>query len=388
MRPEQTTGELLKRLALPAAFVALLFWALWDRAEPRGDDGGEVAEDAGTAGDSAVGEGDGGVSDASTGADDAGAGFERRGETMGTTFHVKVVGNADADAVDQAIATTLAEIDALMSTWRPDSELSRLNASGTEPFPVSKPTAEVLRLAGSIHAATGGAFDVTVGPLVRRWGFGPDGAQAAPSEDEIAALVGRVGFDKLVLDGATVRKERADVDVDLSAIAKGYGVDRVAEAVDAVDGVDAVMVEIGGEVRVIGLNGARPWRLAIERPDAQRRAVHSVVELQSGALATSGDYRRFLDEDGARRTHVVDPRTGRPVEHGVASASVLAPDCATADAWATALMVLPPDEGLAIVRETDGLQAMVIVRGAEGMDVLTTDGFEAALVGGEGRGRP
>lgn len=357
MRPPETTGALLRRLALPAAFVALIFWALWNRAPAERPEG--AAQPA--------------------------EGQVLRGETMGTTFEIRLVGAVDAAAAREAVAAALEEVDRLMSTWRPDSELSRFNAAGAGAMTVSAPTVEVLALAQRVYEATGGAFDVTVGPLVARWGFGPGGERPAPTKDEITDLLTHVGLDKLRLEGRTLTKADARVQVDVAGIAKGYGVDRVADALAALPGFRGVMVEIGGEVRVIGGKAdGQPWRLAIERPDEERRAVHSVVALRAGGLATSGDYRRFIDEGAERRTHVVDPRTGRPVQHGVASASVLAPDCATADAWATALMVLAPDEGLEKIEADATLEAQLIVRTSAGMTVRATAGFAAAAQDAKG----
>ncbi|MCB9793914.1 MAG: FAD:protein FMN transferase [Alphaproteobacteria bacterium] len=356
MRPRglETTPELLKRLALPAVFVTLLFGALWARS-PEPAPLAPAAEEQ--------------------------QAVELRGEAWGTTYSVKVIGRtADPEQLAATVEETLARVDSLMSNWRKDSEISRFNAGGTEPFPLSPETAEVMALALAVHARTGGAFDVTVGPLVERWGFGPEGREPEPDAAELERLLASVGSDKLTLGEGTLSKSSAEVRVDLAAIAKGYGVERLAQALAALPGVDAVMVEIGGEVRVIGDKpGGEPWRLAIERPDEGRREVHSVVQLRDNALATSGDYRRFIDEHGQRRTHVVDPRTGRPVEHGVASASVLAADCGTADAWATSLMVLGPDEGLALVERTEGLETMLIVREGEGFEVRMSEGFRAAL---------
>jgi thiamine biosynthesis lipoprotein len=359
MRPEETTGAILRRLALPAVFVALIFWAVFDRKP-----------DPTTASSAGAATAPGSIST-----------VELRGKTMGTTFTVKAVGEGiDEDALRDAVSAALEEVNALMSTWRPDSELSRFNAAGTEPFTLSEPTAEVIALSRTVHRQTDGVFDPTVGPLVKRWGFGPDGQQAVPTDAELDEMLTYVGFGKVTLDGLTLTKSDARVQVDLSAIAKGYGSDRVAEAAAAVPAVQGVMAEIGGEVRVIGARGdGGPWRLAIERPDRDRRDIHSIVTLTKGGLATSGDYRRFIEEDGKRRTHVVDPRTGRPVERVVASASVLAADCATADAWATALMVLPPEIGLARVRAVEGVEAMLIVRADDGLAVRTTDGFASVL---------
>lgn len=300
-----------------------------------------------------------------------------QGETMGTTWEIRIAGEGlDPDLRERVRAETerrLADVDRWMSTWNPDSEISRFNAApGTDPFPVSFETAEVVALALEVGRASEGAFDVTVGPLVALWGFGSQArAQSSPSDDEIEALRRHVGLQALDVDrgdpgaGGLLLKRDPEVQIDLSGIAKGYGVDHVARGLRAL-GREDFLVEIGGEIRAAGERpGGGPWRVAIERPLDHGRAIQEVIALSDRAMATSGDYRIFYREDGRRLSHALDPRTARPVDDGTASATVLAPDCATADAWATALLVLGPDPGLAIAR-SEGLAAMLLIRDAEG----------------------
>ncbi|MDH3685311.1 MAG: FAD:protein FMN transferase [Myxococcales bacterium] len=306
------------------------------------------------------------------------------GETMGTTWAVTLnapdLPRAERTRVRERIQTELDAVNGAMSTWAPDSELSRFNAHASlESFALSKPTLEVLAAARGVSERTGGAFDVTVGPLVAAWGFGA-GARvpgAGPDAAELAEIRERVGFERLELDPATgtARKRHSGVRVDLSAIAKGHGVDRVADALLA-DGFGDFLVEVGGEVRAHGERpGGGGWRLAIERPEPDGRAVHAVVELSGMALATSGDYRAFYEAAGERVTHIVDPRVGRPVSHGLASVSVLHERAALADAWATALTVLGPEEGLRVA-EAEGLAVYLIVRGESGAyEIRTTPAF-------------
>ena len=309
-----------------------------------------------------------------------------RGEAMGTTWSVTLDASGrsreDLDRAREAIEAELAQVSRLMSTWDADSELSQFNRHASlDPFPLSRETLQVLRVARAVSDRTGGAFDVTVGPLVAAWGFGA-GARApgpGPEPAELAALRRRVGYALVELDPAagTARKQRPDVECDLSAIAKGFGVDRVALTLQGLGWGDW-FVEVGGEVRA---RGARPeggaWRVGIERPDESGRAVHAALELAAGALATSGDYRSFYVEDGERRSHVIDPRTGRPVTHALASVSVLHADAVHADAWATALTVLGPDEGFAIA-EAEALAAYFIVRAEGGaFETRATSAFPA-----------
>lgn len=310
------------------------------------------------------------------------------GATMGTTYAVKIVtGPLDPKShqlIDATIGDTLEAVNASMSTWRRDSELSTWNAAeSTEARPATAALRAVLSEAARIGASSDGAFDVTVGPLVNAWGFGPDGEQKAPDEADLAALRARVGVDKVIVDEAagTVRKTRPDVYVDLSAIAKGYGVDRLAEAVEGLD-YDEYLVEIGGELRGRGKNAdGVAWRVGIEKPepdaDPTSRPIREIVALDDAALATSGDYRNYYEREGVRLSHTIDPRTGRPITHRLASVSVITDRCSTADAYATALNVLGPDAGYTLA-EREQLAALFVVRTADGtFTERVTPAFEA-----------
>jgi thiamine biosynthesis lipoprotein len=295
------------------------------------------------------------------------------GPTMGTVYSVKVLpqepGEDRGEELARVIQEQLDSVNAKMSTYRDDSELSRFNQStSTDPFPVSEDTFHVFQLAHEISAATNGAFDVTVGPLVNAWGFGPDGyAITPPSPEKLEALHQRVGYAKIELnpETMTIQKRQADLYADLSAIAKGYGTDKVFEAIHAL-GFENFMVEVGGEVRAIGHNDrGQPWQIAIEKPISEGRAVERVVALDGLSLATSGDYRNYVERDGIRMSHLIDPRTNRPIAHNLASASVLHKECAVADGYATAMMVLGLEEGYeTAVREE--LAVMFIVRNDDG----------------------
>ncbi len=299
--------------------------------------------------------------------------FEMRGHTMGTTWSVKL---ADTDLLDgernlllREIEAELEHVNALMSTWREDSELSRFNASTSlEPFAVSKQTLEVFEIAQTVSRDSGGAFDVTVGPLVAAWGFGAtDRVPEPPSEEERAAIEGRVGFEKLVVDSeaGALRKEHPNLSCDLSAIAKGHGVDRVAQLLDR-EGHRGYLVEIGGELRARGTRrDGRVWRVGVERPDTLSRASQQVIELRDVSLATSGDYRDFYEVDGQRISHTIDPRAGRPIDHRLASVSVLHEEAVWADALATTLNVLGPHKGFRWAEERN-LAALLLVREGDG----------------------
>jgi thiamine biosynthesis lipoprotein len=295
------------------------------------------------------------------------------GETMGTTYVVRLaqtISESDRLGVARAIDETLASVNARMSNYLPDSEISRFNrAENGVPVPVSRETFEVVSEARRVSEMTGGAFDVTVSPLVRLWGFGPGGygREGPPTEEEIARAKGYVGFRNLVLadDPITLTKLVPELECDLSAIAKGYGVDRVAEALEA-RGYRDYMVEVGGEVRTLGKNSVgHAWRIAIEKPLPGTRAVQRIVSLSGFSMATSGDYRNFYELDGKIHSHLIDPRTGRPVSHRLASVSVLSQTAMRADALASGLLVLGPEDGFDLAVAED-LAVLFLSRTEEG----------------------
>jgi thiamine biosynthesis lipoprotein len=302
--------------------------------------------------------------------------IEIRGTAMGTAWSVKVVTAGSAVGTKQTVRRlTQGQLDlvnARMSHYLATSEVSRFNAlSETTPFRVSPETTEVVRHALEIGAITGGALDVTVAPLVDAWGFGPRGEPLdAPSEADVERLLATTGLDLLRLDPAVpaISKRIPGLRIDLSAVAKGYAVDRVAEALLKA-GHANYMIEIGGEIRVHGHNLAGvPWRLGIERPQVAGREIHTVVPLTDGSLATSGDYRLFREIEGRWISHIIDPRSGRPVEHRLASVSVVDDLCVRADAYATALLVLGPDEGMRLAEEED-LAVLFLTQGDGGQIV-------------------
>lgn len=291
------------------------------------------------------------------------------GLTMGTTYTIKIADpGAEARATEtaQVIGVLLQQVNNIFSTYREDSELSRFNNNdGSAPFSLSDDLRRVFEISLEVSRQTRGAFDITVGPLVNAWGFGPDNPTHPPTGDEIAALRERIGYEKLTLENGALSKARPDVYCDLSAVAKGYGVDCVAHKLDEL-GIANYMVEIGGEVRTRGTHTAgTPWQIAIEKPVTGQRTVERVVPLSDLSMATSGDYRNFFESNGRRYSHTIDPRTGQPIEHRLASVSVLHAECAWADAYATALNVLGPDDGYALAQRL-GLQALFIVRNDDG----------------------
>ncbi len=305
---------------------------------------------------------------------------------MGTTYTIKVAGaslnESQQSDLQTAIDEQLHRVNELMSTYLANSELSRFNKSdGSQEFPLSPETLQVFKAAHRIGSLSGGALDVTVGPLVNAWGFGPPGKPAQPpSEAELERLKGLIGWDKITLDESrsAIRKTHPEVYCDLSAVAKGYAVDRVSETLSKLGYVEH-MVEVGGEVRARGRNAEnQPWRIGVEKPLAGPSGVQRAVPLENCAMATSGDYRNYYEEGGRRVSHEIDPRTARPIEHRLASVSVIADRCLDADGWATALIVLGEDEGYRLAVEQD-LAALFLVRAGGSFEEHATPRFEELM---------
>jgi len=300
---------------------------------------------------------------------------------MGTTFSIVIAsppGNQSLDTLQKEIEGVLDHVDALASTWREDSELSAFNTSdATDWVDVSPEFCDMLELAIAVSEETGGAFDVTIGPLVNLWGFGPeDRGDDLPAADEIAAARALVGYDGLDTDcdRPAVRKRDAHMYVDLSGWAKGYAVDRVAELLERTGATD-YLVEVGGELRVRGHNAEDcPWAIAIEAPATDRRGVETIIRVSDSSVATSGDYRNFFDRDGHRYSHTIDARSGQPIAHDLAAVTVVSPSAARADALATAFLVLGPEDGPAMA-ERLGIAGYFLVRSNTGIREITTPGF-------------
>jgi thiamine biosynthesis lipoprotein len=291
---------------------------------------------------------------------------------MGTAYRVKVIAasisDLERDEIARIIEGELANVNDRMSTYQTDSELSRFNRSpATDAFSMSEDTLDVLTEATRVSELTDGAFDITVGPLVDAWGFGTSKPERMPVASELASLRKSVGWRNVVVDqgAGSARKTHAATRCDLSAIAKGYAVDRVSEALQRLGRRDH-MVEVGGEVRTRGRNAAGElWRIAVEKPLTGGAGLQRVVRLDNGAMATSGDYRNFIEWEGVRYSHTIDPRTGQPVMHHLASVSVLHESCMTADALATALMVMGKKQAFAFAVDRD-LAALLLIREDDG----------------------
>ncbi|WP_280547245.1 FAD:protein FMN transferase [Halomonas sp. 11-S5] len=303
------------------------------------------------------------------------------GETFGTFYQVTIADpltQRELDALETGILAELESVDAAMSTWRKDSELVLFNQAPLGEWqPLSDNLIEVMAIGQAVSEASGGAFDMTIGGLVNLWSFGPEARpREVPDEATLAKRLAEIGPGSLEIDEQALQARRLrDVFVDLSGVAKGHATDRVAAYLDG-QGLEDYLVNLGGEVRVRGHRDAEsaPWRIGVEVPrDGPQEAQH-VLPLEDIAVATSGDYRNYFEEDGQRYSHTLDPRTGRPIEHRLASVSVVHPSDAWADAWATALLVLGEEAGMAMARER-GLQVLMLARQGEGWTSLASPAF-------------
>ncbi len=312
--------------------------------------------------------------------------WEISGGIFGTRYHINVVLTEDPDRLEdlaQGIQQTLESVDATMSTWRDDSELSRFNQLEDQSgwVPVSDELFRVLSAAATVSERSGGAFDITIGPVVNLWGFGPDGQpEDIPDPDILASRLADTGYRHLELDPErkAIRAEKRQY-LDLSGIAKGYGVDMAARYLES-QGVDRYLVEIGGEVRASGRKpDGNAWRLAVEQPGEALRQVNRVIAIDSHGIATSGDYRNYYESDGRRFSHTIDPETGRPVDHQLASVTVVTTTSMMADAWATAFFVLGYQEANRLAMQ-ENLAAYFIVREGDGFKTYHTPAFATYLI--------
>jgi thiamine biosynthesis lipoprotein len=294
---------------------------------------------------------------------------------MGTTYNISIVGNVNNDALHEsnvkdiksAVDTKLISINQLMSTYIDDSEISRFNQLAyDEWFTLSVETLEVIEYSLYLSEVTNGKFDITVSPLINLWGFGSQGETAFPSDSLIAEAKEKVGWESLILDKDNQRiKKTKPLTIDLSAIAKGYGVDVITQLLEG-RGIDNYLVEIGGEIRV---KGSKPdgqlWRVGIETPSFFQQGARKVLTLNNVAVATSGDYRNFFEKDGVRYSHTIDPLTGKPVIHNIASITVIV-DSAVVNDGAHNETSSKIDSKVYSAMKADGLATAFMALGEEG----------------------
>ncbi len=308
--------------------------------------------------------------------------YDLSGNTMGTTFNITLVApgtDVDLDALRERVYKKLEQIEDIASTYRDDSELSRFNRNlSIDWIDVSHEFCDMVDAALAVGKATHGAFDITVAPLVDLWGFGPRESNfEVPTDEAITAALADVGIDQLEADclQPAIIKTSATATVDLSGWAKGYAVDQIARVLDR-QRLDNYLVEIGGELRVSGHNAEqKKFAIAIEKPNENKSMEYFMLRASDVAVATSGDYRNFFEDAGKHYSHIIDPRTGRPVSHALTGVTVVSKTTAFADAMATALLVLGPEDGFALAEELD-LAAYFLVRTDNGTTEKSTSHFE------------
>lgn len=312
------------------------------------------------------------------------------GKTMGTFWRVSVVGvdKTQADALRSKVQTQLDGDDRLLSTWKNDSALMRFNHSqSTTPWPVNEAMADIVTESLRIGRKTQGAMDITVGPLVNLWGFGPDKQPVStPTQAQIDAAKARTGLDKLTVinraDRQYLQKSIPDLYVDLSTVGEGYAADHLARLMTE-EGISRYLVSVGGALVSRGMNAdGQPWRVAIQKPTDRENAVQAIVDINGHGISTSGSYRNYYELDGKRISHVIDPQTGRPITHKLVSVTVIAPTALEADAWDTGLMVLGTEKAQQVVRE-QGLAVYMIMKEGDGFTTWMSPQFRAFLVNGK-----
>jgi len=308
------------------------------------------------------------------------AGVEIAGGAMGTQFSVKLTAtDADAARLRQEIEASLADVEAMMSTYVPVSEISRFNSDPSTAWQkVSKEFCASVEAALALSVLTDGSFDITVGPLVNLWGFGPgEMVDEPPADEEIGALLKSVGYEHLQADCSrpALRKDIPDLYLDMSAFGKGFAADRIADWLED-EGFLDYLVEIGGELRLAGVNAhGEKWAIGIEAPLVDQRRPYMVIRLTDSAVATSGDYRNYFEANGKRYSHTIDTRTGRPVTHALASVTVVDSSGYRADALATALFVMGPEEGMRLAKQ-ENLAVLFLLHAENGFGERVTPAFE------------
>lgn len=309
------------------------------------------------------------------------------GKTMGTFWRVSVVGvdAKSASALQTKIQTQLDADDQLLSTYKNDSALMRFNQSKSlSPWPVNEAMADIVTSALRIGQKTQGAMDITVGPLVNLWGFGPDKQSVQiPTQAQIDAAKANSGLQHLtVINQAKqqyLQKDLPDLFIDLSTVGEGYAADHLAQLMER-EGIARYLVSVGGALNSRGMNAeGHPWRVAIQKPTDRENAVQAVVDINGHGISTSGSYRNYYELNGKRLTHVIDPQTGRPIEHNLVSVTVIAPTALEADGWDTGLMVLGTEKAKEVVRR-EGLAVYMIIKEGEGFKTWMSPQFESFLI--------
>ncbi|PDO84063.1 FAD:protein FMN transferase ApbE [Kosakonia sacchari] len=309
------------------------------------------------------------------------------GKTMGTFWRVSVVDISpqQAQSLRQKIQTQLDADDHLMSTWKDDSALMRFNHStSTAPWPVSAAMADIVTTSLRVGEKTEGAMDITVGPLVNLWGFGPDKQPVkTPGQAQIDAAKARTGLAHLTVINRAgeqfLQKDLPDLFVDLSTVGEGYAADHLARLMEQ-EGIARYLVSVGGALASRGMNAqGQPWRVAIQKPTDRENVAQAVVDINGHGISTSGSYRNYYELDGKRISHIIDPRSGRPIQHALVSVTVIAPTALEADAWDTGLMVLGTEQAKEVVTR-EGLAVFMIIKDGDGFRTWMSPQFSAFLL--------
>lgn len=309
------------------------------------------------------------------------------GKTMGTWWRVSVVdiNTQQARALQQKIQAQLDGDDHLLSTWKNDSALMRFNhATSTAPWPVSAAMADIVTTSLRVGEKTDGAMDITVGPLVNLWGFGPDKQPVkTPEQAQIDAAKARTGLAHLMVINRAgeqfLQKDLPDLFVDLSTVGEGYAADHLARLMEQ-EGIARYLVSVGGALASRGMNAqGQPWRVAIQKPTDRENAAQAVVDINGHGISTSGSYRNYYELDGKRISHIIDPRSGRPIQHALVSVTVIAPTALEADAWDTGLMVLGTEQAKEVVKR-EGLAVFMIIKQGEGFTTWMSPQFSTFLI--------
>lgn len=312
------------------------------------------------------------------------------GKTMGTFWRVSVINldNEKSEALRKKVQAQLDADDMLLSTWKNDSALMQFNHSTSlSPWPVSEAMADIVTESLRVGAKTQGAMDITVGPLVNLWGFGPDKQPVkTPDQAQIEAAKARTGLQHLKVINQSgsqyLQKDITGLFVDLSTVGEGYAADHLARLMEH-EGISRYLVSVGGALVSRGMNAdGKPWRVAIQKPTDRENAVQAIVDINGHGISTSGSYRNYYELDGKRISHVIDPQTGRPIEHKLVSVTVIAPTALEADAWDTGLMVLGTEKAKQVVRE-QGLAVYMIFKEGDSFKTWTSPQFESFLVSGQ-----
>jgi thiamine biosynthesis lipoprotein len=303
------------------------------------------------------------------------------GKAQGTTYAITFENNQNL-VLQQEVDSIFKLIDKSMSLWDSTSVISNFNKT-VDAYTVDAHFSVVFEKSKTLYTLSDGAFDPTVGQLVKSWGFIRKKNLPLPTQAAIDSLLKCVGFDKVSLKENVVLKQNPNIQLDFNAIAQGYTVDVLAAQLDK-HKVENYMVELGGEVITKGKNKqGDKWRIGIEQPvqndTDQENAVQAILGLSNISLATSGNYRNFIEKDGKKFSHIINPKTGKPAEQAVLSVSVLAPTCAEADAWATAFMVMGKEKSLEIAKK-QGLDIQIILSSDKGFEVIQTEDFKKRIV--------